>query len=327
MIGREEKFDGATSKFLLEQSIKKKALTSSGNGGYHDPTAGSSSRALRGRLALGQTEVRNDHNEPRFHHLEQVFSTITRGIDPGRETNLHGNVSNWSGRCESFCRCRCHRRQRRLRETRLMAFTKSLGAFSFSFWSPFGEICDSTSCISDRSKWLKATYTFPVWLFHATVSLLTNCTASPELILRVYRRIPNNTDTLHNGTLYTFVARGDTDNVKRLLLRKEAAITDVKAFGGESILHTAFNFRHRIRDLSMIRLLVQEGADWFQAKDNGHLPCELDVRRIGFKSEEHNIIDNMSHFHLRLLEDVPQTLISQTSLIGDDAIGTETRFG
>lgn len=280
LIGREGKFDGATSRLLIEQSFKRRALVNSGTACYN---VGSSSDALRSHSASGQTEVRDEHNEPRFQHLEQVFSTITRSSNPDRNAKHYRGDSNRSRRCEDFCRCRCHHRQRRLREFRLRAFTKSLGAFSFSFWSPLGELCDSPFCTNERSKWVNATYTFPVWLFHTTISLLANCTASPELILRVYRRIPNNTGTLHNGTLYTFVARGDIDNVKRLLLRKDAAITDVKAFGGESILHSAFNFRHKVKDLSMIRFLVQEGADWFQAKDNGHVPCEFIGKLHGFK--------------------------------------------
>lgn len=242
-----------------------------------------SSDALQSQSAQGQMEVRDSRNEPRFQHLEHIFSTITRGIDADiNELNYRRGYH--PRRCEDFCRCSCHRRRKRLREFRLMAFTKSLGAFTFSFWSPLGEACNLPSCTTERSKWVKATYTLPVWLFHTTISVLASYTAPPELLLRVYRRIPNNIDTLHNGTLYHFVARGDIDNVKRLLLRKDASITDVKAIGGESILHTAFNMRHKVKDFSMIRFLVQEGADWFQAKDNGHLPCKFTLRPHKFQA-------------------------------------------
>lgn len=102
--------------------------------------------------------------------------------------------------------------------------------------------------------------------------VFSNYIDSPEFILRISRRIPNDNATLHDGTLYNYVARGDFDNVQRLLLRKEAVVTDVKDYGGETILHTAFNFMDK--DLKMIRFLVQEGADWFQKKDNGHQPCK-----------------------------------------------------
>lgn len=270
LTGPEDKVDGATSETLLGQN-RQRALNNSRDDG-HSP-----GDILRAGSAPGQTEVRDPHNEQRFQHLEQVFSSITRGADAGRGTADHprGRPGSLS-QCEGFCRCKCHRHPRKFRDYRLLAFTKSLGAFSFSFWSLFGTACDLETCLSPRSKWVKATYTFPAWLFHATVSVFSSCVASPELVLRVCRRIPNDNATLYDGTLYGYVTRGDIDSVRRLLLRKEAAVTDVKDYGGETILHTAFNFMDRLGDLSMIRLLVQEGADWFQSKDNGHLPCKCD---------------------------------------------------
>lgn len=261
LLGREDKFDDASSNFLINQSADQTRPTRADND-HHD--VGSSTGAI------AQTDIRNEHNELRFQHLEQVFSSLTREISSDSRPNQGRSDLYSSRQCASSCRCRCHRRQRRQRELRLMAFQNSLGSFSFSFWTPFGDKCDTSSCTKERSNSVKATYTFPVWLFQATVSLLAKWAVSPELILRVHRRVEPIADTL-----FIFVARGDVDNVKRLLLNKEAAVTDVKAFGGESILHTAYNLRHRAKGFSLIRLLVQEGADWFQEKDNGHMPSEF----------------------------------------------------
>lgn len=261
VVGHEEKFDGASSKFLIKQSASRILPTIADD---HDQDLESLSGPIE------QTEVRNEHNEQRFQHLEQVFSTITRGSHVDIRENQHRSDLYRSQRCEYSCRCRCHRRQPWQRDIRLMAFTNSLGGFSFSFGYPFGEECSTSTCISKQTKWVRATYTFPVWLLQATISLFKDWAVAPEPILRVHRRVASKGDTL-----FLFVARGDIDNVKRLLLRKEAAVTDMRAVGGESILHTAFNLRHRAEGLALIQLLVQEGADWCQEKDNGHMPCEF----------------------------------------------------
>lgn len=265
LMGPEDKFDATTSRTLLSQNHQRINLNHS-----NDDTTPSSS-TLR-RLAPDPTEVRTVHNEQRFQHLEQVFTTMTRRTDAGWRADHppHGGLASLR-RCEDLCHCRCHRHLRRFRDFRLVAFTNSLGAFSFSFWGPFASTCDLATCTSPRLRWVRATYTFPAWLLRATVSATSSYAApSPELVLRVCRRIPNDNASLHDRTLYSCVVRGDVDGARRLLLRREAAVTDVKDYGGETILHTAFDYMNRLGDFSMIRLLVQEGADWFHGKDNGH---------------------------------------------------------
>lgn len=220
-------------------------------------------------------EVRDQYNEPRFHHLEHVFANLTAtnaSVDNDDDARPGRNVSQTQRqRCKEFCRCKCHRQKKSIRSWQLSTFAKSLGFFVFGFTSPlFADDCDTTACAFVKSKWAAVTYTFPSWLFHATiVTLFSNLNGSPEIILRVHRRIPR--EELHRGSIFGHIASGDIDKAKDLLRRKAGLVTDVKAHNGETVLHAAFNFLQS--DLDMMRLLVQEGADWFQGKDNGHQPC------------------------------------------------------
>lgn len=181
-------------------------------------------------------ETRSHQNVRQLQHLEQVFETIASATNIERPASLYRQGAQ---RCSPRCRCICHRRRQKLRALRLSAFQETLGAFSFGFSAPLGLSCDVASCLNTKGSSVRIAYTFPLWLFHATISaVFTNFTTSPELLLRVCRRIPKIATELHVGTLFGHVSRGEIDNVKRILWRKEACVTDVKANTGETILHS-----------------------------------------------------------------------------------------
>lgn len=188
--------------------------------------------------APGREQVLSHHNAQRFHHLEQMFATIAATTNIPRTASF--SQSSAQG-CPAPCRCICHRRRQKPRALRLSTFKETLGALSFGFQASAGVTCDAPTCMATpESSSVKIAYTFPLWLFHATISAVFSnfTTTSPEFLLRVCRRIPKITTELHAGTLFAYVSRGEIDSVKRILRRREASVTDVKANTGETILHS-----------------------------------------------------------------------------------------
>lgn len=165
-----------------------------------------------------------------------------------------------TGNCKTSCRCRCHlSRSVSVANWGLYGFKSTLGSFSFIFTGRLNSQipCNVNSCRGRQaSKHYHATYTFPSWLLHATISaVFTDVNGGPELVLRVLRR-----DRGEYAGLFGYITRGEMDNVKRLLQRREGSVLDVFEHDGTSVLGHAYKWQR----FNILELLLQEGADIFQ---------------------------------------------------------------
>lgn len=237
-----------------------------------------------GEKDRAQAEIRVPSNESRFQHLEDMFANVTAPLaaTPDQPENRLGldmtPQKRTAPRLGCACHCRCHRHLTRPLDLKLSTFRTALGSLSFGFSSqvPSQITCDVNTCRRTRARWIRITYTLPAWLFHATItSVLSNTTGPVEFVLRVCRRIPPHSVAIANS-IYGYVRRGDTEQVKLILQAKEGAVTDIKGDIGRSVLHTAL----LSQDLDMVKLLCQEGADWFQEQDDGLAPYQYALRLL-----------------------------------------------
>lgn len=235
---------------------------------------------VRGRLHDQQKDKqiqwRDVPSEPRFQHLERVFSGITSSINPHEAgTHIHheppvhdtSSIMAMSRTCNARCRCKCHS-GRGFTAWNLSAFKSALGSFSFIFAGRLGEPPGGydESCESPHSTTIRVTYAFPTWLLHAAISgTFSDRSGTPELVIRVLHRISSDT-TARFGSIVGHITRGDTENVRRMLQRRQASIYDIKGDDGKSLLGLAIGRRN----FDIVQLLLQEGADLFQVDDHGH---------------------------------------------------------
>lgn len=233
----------------------------------------------------GDTEYRNQSNESRFQHLEEMFSSTTAPLvrtPPASPTDRLGfgvtPPTNWAVNLGCACRCCCHRHWTKPRDLRLSTFRTALGSLSFGFSSQLMSrgTCDEKKCRRARAKWIKITYTLPAWLFHATITSRFSDTTGPiEFVLRVCRRIPPDSTVL-STSIHGYIARNNIEQVKHMLQTKEGAVTDIKGDIGRGVIQLALIRRH----FEMVRLLSQEGADWFQEQDDGSAPYQYALRLL-----------------------------------------------
>lgn len=252
-----------------------------------------------------QQTSRQSHNENEFRHLEQVFDMVspfsyqqTNAVsrDQGSElghspyqsrlcppayadsmTGLrnpkHPDLRTRSFRipegCSSSCLCVCHS-QGHLKRGFLSAFGSTLGSFTFVFSAPTTS-CNLSTCVSRRGQYLQIKCVFPSWLFHAVISATLRdwTTGSPELLLRVHRRIHPRMMSVSNS-IFSHIHRGDIQSLRRALSRREASVYDLAGKTGISALYHAL--RHR--KLDCVELLLYEGADVFQLDDVGLGPYQ-----------------------------------------------------
>lgn len=243
---------------------------------------------------------RNAHSENEFLHLERVFQTISpfgfpsqdpyweapdqrlgfvRSPSPPRRqyskrsSRLRGDrlgpaLSSLHLRegCPPSCTCACHS-QVQIGRGALSAFKTAFGSFTFIFNTRSQSVsCDTPTCIGRRAQYFQVIYTFPSWLFHAAIAATVKdwTTGSPELLLRVHRRIDASMMSTYSS-IFGYITRGDVENVKRVLSRREASVYDVAGIAGVSMLYHAL----RLRQLDVVDLLLCEGADVFQLDDAG----------------------------------------------------------
>lgn len=252
----------------------------------------------------GHHTARHAHNEKQFQHLEDVFQMISpfdsqeqewvrpdRALEVIRSTSPQNRLQskahfNRSGarrpriehlvptltslrlrdRCSASCTCVCHS-QAHIGRGALSAFKTALGTFTFIFNTRSPTVsCNVPTCVSRKGQYLQVIYTFPAWLFHAAISATVKdwTMGSPELLLRVHRRIDASSMSVYTS-IFGFVTRGDVENVKRILSRREASIYDVAGMAGVSLLYHAL----RLRQMDVVELLICEGADVFQLDDAG----------------------------------------------------------
>ncbi|ROV97208.1 hypothetical protein VSDG_04795 [Cytospora chrysosperma] len=161
----------------------------------------------------------------------------------------------------------------------------SIGTFSLAFTGEAPGVgnttCNLKTCRARNSRWLKVTYTFPSWLFRAAIAATFSDSGigSPEFLLRVHRVIPAG-GFMYFNSIIGHVARGEIENVKGLLRRKEAAVTDQLSDwdGGTTALHLALgNY-----DIPMVKLLIHEGADMFMERQGrpGQAPFVVAIQNV-----------------------------------------------
>lgn len=253
--------------------------------------------------ADGRSIPRHAHNEKEFQHLEDIFQTISpfasQGegwVTPDRSLELAHNSSVQSrlvskrytrpggersrlqhsiptlrslrlqDGCPPSCTCMCHSRAH-IGRGALSGFKSAFGSFTFIFNTRSSTItCSDPACVSRRGQYLQIMYSFPTWLFHAAISATLKdwTTGSPELLLRVHRRIDASMMSTYTS-IFGYITRGDIDTVKTILSRREASVYDVAGIAGVSMLYHAL----RLRQMDVVELLLCEGADVFQLDDAG----------------------------------------------------------
>lgn len=168
-------------------------------------------------------------------------------------------------------------KKRRIAKWRLTAFKSTLGAITFEFRGGGGGRQNQScpTCESTCTEYLRTTrsvrlmYTFPAWLFHAAVSATYSDTyGSPELLLRVLRRLPSSDAKTVYTSIFGYIARGDGENLKRALRRKEVSVFDIRSDSGAGVLSSAVT----MAKFDLIEILLYEGADLFQTDDWGNAP-------------------------------------------------------
>lgn len=252
---------------------------------------------------LAQTELRDARSERMFSHLERVFRTVTATPIVSQSTAYYisksdPNMSPEKGRVSDYedtehavrqiyersCTCKCHRsgHQNTVKRWRLWGFKSIVGSVAFTFRSKLGRSCSIASCKSSHTTWIALTYTFPMWLFHAALSITySERTGSPELILRVLRRVVPMEDQ-GPRSLVAAAVNGDLQAIKRLLRDGHGSVCDVRANDGNSVLQLAIVPLQRDHSqlASMLRVMLFEGADLFQQNDFGRCPCQLICREL-----------------------------------------------
>lgn len=229
---------------------------------------------------------RDGRNEQSFRHLEQVFSAITTTTSPNlsphpndfNETRLvprsrplppapaPGFARMPREFCTQGCRCQCHG-SRTYTIWTLSAFKSTIGAFTFQFSGRLrllgGPPEYDPLCGAQHTRTRGLTYTFPTWLLHSAISAtFSDRGGSPELLLRVLRRIAPDNITM-NASIFRTVWRREAEDTKRMLQRREGSIYDIRGDDGRSVLMTAL----QTRNFEISVLLLQAGADLFQVAD------------------------------------------------------------
>lgn len=251
---------------------------------YNPILPNSPSGSLPSENGAGPLHLRHGENERMFQYLEHAFSVISantnslQAASPRTVTHrLAHNRQLGAVPQRLSCRCQCHKGRPSHQSTRwaLMAFRSALGSFSLHFTvtnatpsSKDNNTCDISECKFSCPKHssVRVTYTFPTWLFHTAITaVFSDRLGTPELLLRVIRRIPP------ASTSYSIlgnVRRGEIYSVRRELQMRRHTVFDVHGLDGTTLIGSAI----LRQNLDMIRLLIQEGADIFQEDDKGNAP-------------------------------------------------------
>lgn len=190
----------------------------------------------------------------------------------------------------SACRCQCHTMRGFQKHSRwgLMAFKSTLGQFSlyFSGIHPGGSdrsACTVADCEYSCSKpgsTIKVIYTFPTWPFHTAITaVFSNQKGSPEMLLRVIRRIHNS--DVEQWSITRDVRMGNTQSIRRALQTGRITVFDVMGIDGMSLLNVAVLALR----LETAKLFIQAGADIFYEDDNGRAPCRDILTQIHARSD------------------------------------------
>lgn len=243
------------------------------------------------------SEIRNHANERKFQYLEHVTSALTTYDSIVQHANTKTWAEPWSheldrptGGIKTACRCQCHTTRGFQKNSRwgLMAFKSTLGLFSLYYSGTNRGGNDRTNCTvadcdytcSKPGTTVKVVYTFPTWLFHAAITaFFSNQNGSPEMLLRVVRRIHNS--DVDQWSIIRDIRVGNVQSVRRALQTRQITIYDVMGRDGMSLLNVA------VLDLQLdaFKLLIKAGADMFHEDDNGRAPCRDILTHIYARSD------------------------------------------
>lgn len=216
-------------------------------------------------------QMRDAQSEQRFRHLERVFRTVVAPSVVAHATTDRASSSERPDFCVASGTTCCGRDTfPRNTNWSLCGFKSSIGSVVFKFQG----IISAPTASAKRHVRVGIIYTFPAWLFHAAVSVsFSDLSGSPEMNLRILRRVQLRANILSHAQ------RGDIEAIKNVLVRRHSSIHDVSHVDGRSALHFAVELplcgfpNPEDRFLSLIRLLLAEGADFLQVDDSGRSPC------------------------------------------------------
>lgn len=170
----------------------------------------------------------------------------------------------------------------------LVAFKSTLGQFSLYFRGINTGGSDRSACTdadceyrcSKPGSTVKVIYTFPTWLFHAAITaVFSNQNGSPEMLLRVIRRIHNS--DVEQWSITRDVRLGNAQSIRRALQTGRITVFDVMGIDGMSLLNVAVLALR----LETAKLFIQAGADIFYEDDNGRAPCRDILTQIHARSD------------------------------------------
>ena len=194
--------------------------------------------------------------------LDAVATVATETLVP------HRAISS----CTWACKCACHSSSShtswRLTALRQMVghMTVSYDGFGFSQQSNEEQQRQKCTLPSCRDKpgwrWVRIHYSFPRWLTDLVISTAyywRSSRSGPEAILRVSRRIPEDTISI-SQSIFSAIDRRDILGVKRFLAREPFSAIDERADSELCAIHAAIQHEQ----LEMAEILLRAGADPFK---------------------------------------------------------------
>jgi ankyrin repeat protein len=180
-------------------------------------------------------------------------------------------------RCSKWCSCLCHQRRHIRSPAKLNRLLGSLfvGYTSLPFLSP---ACNEKRCKKRSSPSIRVNYYFPNWfMMRALVFAATQNANSPEMLLKVIRMVPPNSE------IFYYAETGNVAGMSDLFRRGLASPRDVEYGTGVSALHKAVDWRQ----MDTVQLLLSAGADPFLEDQNGWTAADTVCQLAFHNSTEH----------------------------------------
>lgn len=233
--------------------------------------------------------MRSPGNDQTFHFLESTFASLvsssrTASTASSASSRRHSSIRSHPlvqrSQSQAFtCHCHCHARdtvQKKSLRWGLVAFKSTMGSFSLHFNVKNPQPKDAASCTVTDCRYTcfkrteaRVSYTFPTWLFHTAITAVFSNSArrngSPELLLRVIRRIPPEEVSY---SVINDVRTANLPAIQRAFTRRQHTVFDAHGRDGTTLIGAAL----LRQNLDMVRLLMSEGADIFQQDDFGNAP-------------------------------------------------------
>lgn len=167
--------------------------------------------------------------------------------------------------CEAPCPCPCHA-ARGHAVWRTEALQPLLGSLSVSYRGGLTRQgkCTVSGCRNSRgreNRRLRVDYRLPPWLLGLALTVCVSTgPPSPELLIRVVRRISRNSREITRSIFY-LVRRNDLEGLKSALASRSVSVYDELADDGTTALRQAWL---AVQSKAAAKILIQAGADLFQ---------------------------------------------------------------